>query len=365
MKEEPKLVIVVGAGSTYSDSKQRSSALRPPLGKGFFRQCRRDEYVANLFDTIKDSLIFHYKLDPIEEANDDLEYILAKVYLDVQLRSGKTDIKSREALFLDLITLLNIRLARITNRLEPTRNSGIGRIVSRYLKNGFEPKDICIITFNYDLHIEKNLLLLDDQAQFKSHKGNIFNFPHLYELEGGIRMTSPPSKEIKFPRTSSPSSCISLLKLHGSLNWISKHESANPPVSDLFNPKQDILITPRRGMNITMRLRGEQSMATYPVIIPPIVGKSAVMHQQITGLWSLAKNRLDVATEVVVFGYSFPSADYESVHLLENTIGLNKHCHHIFAINPDPSVITRMGMIPKRKPVTLFPNTKDFLDFLM
>ena len=70
------------------------------------------------------------------------------------------------------------------------------------------------------------------------------------------------------------------------------------------------------------------------------------------------------ATEAVIFGYSFPSGDHESVNMLENTIGKKTgNCRHVSVINPDPSVITRMGMIPQNKPVTLFNSAKEFLAF--
>ena len=56
-------------------------------------------------------------------------------------------IGAKEALFLDLVTLLNKRIAETTNNLMPTKTSAIGRIVSRYLDQGFTPADITVLTF--------------------------------------------------------------------------------------------------------------------------------------------------------------------------------------------------------------------------
>ena len=116
-------------------------------------------------------------------------------------------------------------------------------------------------------------------------------------------------------------------------------------------------------MSADLRIAGKKSMATYPVIIPPIVGKSSALHHNIKGIWDLAQKRLERATDVVIFGYSFPQTDYESVHLLEDTIGKGKSCRRISVINPDASVVVRMRAIPKNNPVMLFPDVERFLQF--
>ncbi|MGI9250176.1 MAG: hypothetical protein ACR2PR_03135 [Pseudohongiellaceae bacterium] len=372
MVNSPKLVIVAGAGSTYSDGEtKRPRSLRPPLGKGFFQQCSWDKskIVTDLLSAIMRDLNTDYKLDPIggAETNDDLEYILTKVYTDVNvLHSSRTTIKSREDLLRNLIKLLNTRLAKTTNALKTKRTSGIGKIISWYLKHGFKPEDICIITFNYDLHIEKTLLLLNDQKQHHKHEGKILNFPYLYNLKDKPVVLRSQEKSIKkFPKASYSTRCISLLKLHGSLNWFSLHTSSNPSIKALFNTKRNIRIKQSKDVNVVIHSpKSKQAKDIFPVIIPPIIGKGAVIPKQMARLWPLAENWLDTATEVIVFGYSFPVTDSEGVHMLENTIGQSQHCRHIFSINPDPSVITRMGMIPKRKPVTLFPNINSFMNFL-
>lgn len=381
MESKENVVIVVGAGSTYSDglSAQRGGRLGrsylPPLNTGFFRGCRKgDDNVTGLLKSVRESLADIYAVDPLEESNDNLEDLLVKVYCDVLSAeaSGRKRRKApREDLFMNLIRLLNARMTETTNNLEAAKTSNIGRIVSRYLSaplfasERFAPENICLVTFNYDLHIEKNLQRLAGLKMFEKHGGQIFNFPHLYELGEDIDTTAPQGNVPEFAKTASPQAGrVLLLKLHGSLNWYSRHKSVNPPISALFNPGRDIQVTPRTDVDTDMRFVQKRSSATYPVVIPPIVGKAFVFHQRIKKIWARAQTRLRAATEAVIFGYSFPSGDRESVNMLENTIGKKGgNCRHVSVINPDPSVITRMGMIPKNKPVTIFHNAEEFLAF--
>ena len=363
-KNRKKIAIVVGAGSTYSDGLRNSLLLRPPLNKGFFQQCKKDRKVAEMLNSVRDSLKFHYDVDPIEESNDYLEDVLVKVYSDI-LSGGELALKSREGLFLDLVVLLNTRMANTTNILTPVSTSNIRRIVSRYLdkKMFLAPEDVCIVTFNYDLHIEKHLQALDGLKKFRDYQGRIFNFPHLYELGREMGISDPKGGGVPtFARASPQKDRVLLLKLHGSLNWYSKHTSKAPRIRALFRQDREILVTSRANVDIGMQHVGKRKSATYPVIVPPIVGKAAVFHKRIKEIWAMVQTRLRTATEVVIFGYSFPSSDHESVHMLENTVGRKDGCcQHVSVINPDPSVVTRMGVIPKNKPVTIFHSTEEFL----
>ncbi len=370
MEYKDNVVIVVGAGSTYSDglhSWRRGDLHRPflpPLNRGFFRGCKKGD-VSELLESVCQAMGKLYGLDPMDESNDNLEDVLVKIYCDV-LSAEPSGRKPREELFRNLIRLLNARMTDTTNSLAPVKTSGIGRIVSRYLDElSFAPQDICLVTFNYDLHIEKNLRRLAGLKKYDKHGGKIFNFPYLYELGDDIQTTAPKGEIPEFAEAADPrKNRISLLKLHGSLNWYSRHASPNPSITALFNPKRDVFVTPQTDVSTdNMQFVGKRRSATYPVVIPPIVGKATVFHQRIKAIWAFAQTRLRGATEAVIFGYSFPPGDYESVNMLENTIGKGEHCRHVSVINPDPSVATRMGMIPKNKPVTLFHSTEEFLAF--
>ena len=370
MESNKSVVIVVGAGSTYSDGENDSRTyMRPPVDRGFFRESNKDASAAKILGGVRASLMDFYDMDPLEENNDSLEGVLVKVYADM-MSIGSVDRESREKLFMDLGYLLNMRMATTTNFLASNATSNIRRIISWYLDASFAPQDICLVTFNYDLHIEKNLNVMDGLKMYGAHKGKIFNFPHLYELGSGIDTTQPdqPAASAKripvFPMASSAQTGrVSLLKLHGSLNWYSPHTSASPSYAARQNPKRKVRITFRTQVFPDLTVKEKRKMSTYPVIVPPIIGKAGIFHERIRRVWEAARKRIDAASEVVIFGYSFPPADHESVNLLGNTVGKSKNCRHVSVINPDSSVVGRMGIIPKKKPVIVFGNTDMFLNF--
>ena len=342
----------------------------PPLNKGFFRNCRKDIGVSDILDKVKKSLISLYGMNPLVESNDNLENILVKVHSDLlSLGTRASGREGREEMFRNLVSLLTRRVANTTNELDPAENSNIRKILSFYLgKRSFAPKDICLVTFNYDLHIERNLAEMDALKMFNSYKGSIFNFPYLYNLGENIAVTNPTYKKqrkkpiLTFSKATVPrKNMIALLKLHGSLNWYSVHTSSKPSYNALIKSKKHIRVTTRIKVNPYMFFGVQRRLRTHPVVVPPIIGKATIFPQHIKKVWAAARERLNTATEVVIFGYSFPSGDYESINMLENTIGQNEHCHHVQIINPNPSVIPRMGFIPQNKPIMLFPDVDSFL----
>ena len=115
MESNKSVVIVVGAGSTYSDGENDSRTyMRPPVDRGFFRESNKDPSVAKILGGVRASLMDFYDMDPLEENNDSLEGVLVKVYADM-MSIGSVDRESREKLFMDLGYLLNMRMATTTN----------------------------------------------------------------------------------------------------------------------------------------------------------------------------------------------------------------------------------------------------------
>ena len=253
-KNRKKIAIVVGAGSTYSDGLRNSLLLRPPLNKGFFQQCKKDRKVAEMLNSVRDSLKFHYDVDPIEESNDYLEDVLVKVYSDI-LSGGERALKSREGLFLDLVVLLNTRMANTTNILTPVSTSNIRRIVSRYLdkKMFLAPEDVCIVTFNYDLHIEKHLQALDGLKKFRDYQGGFLISPICTNWGAKWEFPLPRARRSHVCQGVSQKDRVLLLKLHGSLNWYSKHTSKAPRIRALFRQDREILVTSRANVDIGMQ----------------------------------------------------------------------------------------------------------------
>lgn len=114
------------------------------------------------------------------------------------------------------------------------------------------------------------------------------------------------SEQLNDSRTKSQ---ISLLKLHGSVNWRTKLGSQSPYSLDSICHYSDWL----RGFDssgfLDQRLL-ERHLDNTPVITPPVLSKSRFISQPVFRLiWTLAFEKLSNADEVVFLGYSLPTTD--------------------------------------------------------
>ncbi len=303
-----KIVLILGAGCTRSENTNK----KPPLDKGFFRESlgtNRNEVKA-----IQQYFVDHYGLD-ICEAHDSLEYVMVRLYADSDEPSLD---KTAYNHFLSLVKLFNKRLADTTNAIKPARRSKLFRLIVHFLNEGAEPANISIITFNQDIHIEKTLDSIESCAKYQKFKP-LLNFPYCYKLPSAN--TSRPEGSTKTFALGEPDSKgIEIMKLHGSLNWYSLHKSNQIPKKALFNPDRKLHITTRKEIDSEMKYAGRKSQDTFPVIVPPISHKSAIFHPSIADLWPEASEKLENATDAVIFGYSCPEVDHASENLLRRTL---------------------------------------------
>lgn len=350
-----KVCIIIGAGCTVADAVSLPKKDQPPLDKGFFLLSNKTNPVS--VSKIKSYIEENYGLDILYVENDSLESVMAKIYTDIfnpDLKGEATDV------FRTLISLFNRRLADTTNRLPATQMRYLYRIMCHYLDTGVDPEDITIITFNQDIQIEKILHKLEETQRY-SEPGRIFNFPYCYSVDF-VATTFPPRRGDLFKEGKSNLRGIQLLKLHGSLNWYSSHRTTKLSPEDMFKPDRTIRVTRRKTIDPQMRhsKRG-QSLRTLPVIVPPVTHKSGILHNRIRPLWTEANNAMQRANEVVIFGYSCPSMDFESSNLIQRSLRSGSY-EVLWVIDPDPSVLTRYIELIKPDQITYYPSAQDYLE---
>ena len=250
-----------------------------------------------------------------------------------------------------------------TNNIKANTQRFLYRIIVNYLREGVNPNNIAIITFNQDLQIEKTLNLLEGVNRWKS-SGKIFNFPFSYQLDVATKkITSPKnSKHDLFDVESSETECIKILKLHGSLNWYSTHQSLNASITAMFEPSRDFMITRRKSIDPEMKYNKTRRQHTIPVIIPPVTHKSFILHNDIKKLQSIAEKSLKEAEELIIFGYSCPQTDFESINLIQRALRNNKNCN-ISVIDPDSKVLKHYVDFIKPERIFYYTNAKNFLDY--
>jgi len=232
--------------------------------------------------------------------------------------------------FLLLLSLLNSVLRATTNAISVGPRTLLYRFILSELRRLAHAEDLTIITFNYDLLLERVL----ESIALHGHPGS-FYFPGCYRMDK-VKSTLAVSKNPKFKTGGYEHRGISILKLHGSMNWQSTHTSNAPGPKALMNPTRELNI-----LNITMLpsqlswKRGKRMVYMKPIIIPPVSGKRDIIHRDVRPLWSKAGQALRVAKRVVIAGYSCPPLDLETRILLGESMCTNKDARiYVIDINP-------------------------------
>ncbi len=187
--------------------------------------------------------------------------------------------------------------------------------------NSMEKPGVSIVTFNYDIALD--------------HALHINRLGPNYHLMGHAE-----SKE-----------SVSLLKLHGSINWGSSSDYdqiipydlhkyfKNYSFDRIFSDVSSVKIPIGTHLNEqkdSLKIDGE------PVIVPPTWNKS-LNHSELSKVWSQAAIELEEAENILVIGFSLPETDMFFKHLYAlGTVG-DLTLKKFWVFDPDES-----GSVKKR-----------------
>ncbi len=358
----PKLVLLLGSGATRAQAPNGvTKSDQPPLDQNFFSQFKEsngsDSDLLEVENYIKDT----YGYEITQTSLDSFEAVASIIYSDSY--SSRTGASAYPVL-LSLIQFLSARIAATVNPLRPDMSNALEQILNHAI---FErgPDNVSIVTFNYDIQVERSLRDLSEQLIPKSDK--VFRFPGCYRLRKYDVRTLVNSQPL-LPKSSlsEASAGIPVLKLHGSLNWYSGYQSSTPAQRQFLSPSKTRRIRignidhiPNWPIGVftgnSRRLRG------YPTLVPPVPNKSSLFHDEISRLWSLAFGELSTADEILVFGYSCPNADQEAANLIRSAAGLNSNLSRVSIIDPNPGVIARFADLTASKSISWHYEVDEFL----
>jgi len=344
-----KTVVMLGAGITRAASGTKPVARRPPLDADFFpiaKAAHKKRY--QQVSDILDSLVGDYA----QTLRSSLETSAAYLYLKaIDSHSGSVYHKG----FLNLLQLLNLVLARTTNDLSLGPRSLLYRFLLSEVRKLESPEDLSIITFNYDLLAERALY------EIASKNGNnIFSFPGCYRLKDIEKVQVMQGCE-PFSQISKAHDGVAVLKLHGSMNWQSKHTSAAPTSSALFSPNRAIHVmnSPEMPGSLTWK-PNKRRIYMKPIIVPPVSGKRGMMHSAMPQLWKIAANALQQADRVIVAGYSCPPLDLEARILLSENLRANSS-KKLYVIDPNAESAAKFIEICGVDHATIYRSVKDWV----
>ena len=355
---QDRVVLILGAGATLADGSRKPVKSQPPLDRGFFSGALRS-HSRGLRDITR-YMQEHYRMDLRRPANDSLERVMAALYTDAF--GGDLE---RQA-FAALRTLIGVflkRLADTTNDIAMTPRSLLYRLVVSVLNAGVPPSNLTIVTFNQDIQVEKALDAIGSRRRRAGQ--TVLSFPGCYHLPPGLTVSRPFDPDApEFRIEDTLGNGVALLKLHGSLNWYSRHKTPNPSKRTLFDPKRPIFLTSRKSIDPSMRVTVAKSRIrkfTFPIVIPPVVHKSGILHADLFPVWALAEDRMRTADRVVIFGYSCPANDWESANLISRSLTANRGLKEISLIDPDSGVVLRYVELGSLSKISYYKSAAAYL----
>jgi len=373
-------LILLGAGASKSYSKSKTG-IRMPIAIDFFETFRKLEISANPWVLIGHLInyVVEYRnisLENFENFNEDIEIlhseIQAKLY-DALKREKYIFDDPNNLIYLKSFNELIFLFVSVINEIQngPISESHIN------LAKQLNPED-SIITFNWDTLMDR---ALNQETDWTTDFG-YFKRPQLLYREGWIE-----------PEKLNKKSFPTLLKLHGSSNWLTSHtvpqngkleltqevaideffvyESnikpyscyagrymdgyeefsygyypPNLPISGKTAPKGKIIARSR--LKHPFMPEGDadsNGLISMPLIIPPVQKKEYDQFGNLfSSIWKEAEKRLINAKEIFIIGYSFPKTDYRSSELFKSAFIQRKDMPKITIINPSPELIAERFM---------------------
>jgi len=343
-----KTVVILGAGAVRAAAGRRAIAKRPPLDCDFIDIARKVNPI--LCDRVEKQLR-QVVGDYATEVLRSLESATTLLYLKAIDSAPKAP---AHRTFLDQLNLLWEVIAKTTNPMRVGPRSLLYRLLRREIQQLGNPDDITVITFNYDLAIERTL----DEIQ-KHDERSLFSFPECYRLPAAIGVTPIRGRTDVFASKTGVKG-IAVLKLHGSLNWQSTHTSREPTPRALFNTSRKMTVVDCSQVRHNLRLQKGRTVYMKPIILPPVTGKRGLLHDHMATVWDEARRALKSATRIVVLGYSCPPLDFEARMLLGECVQPTV-LSELRVVDPNPAVAARFVSLCGVPSVNVFVSAEDYI----
>lgn len=353
--------LVLGAGATLAEAlRQRGANGKqplPPLDRGFFRAVSGIGVRRTDLDTVADYLDREHGIDCLSSRWDSMESVLIRIVSDCLMTNDPVKKQDVTDVFTALMRLYARGLLDTTSWMKALRTNFLYRCFAAWLRDVGDSNDIHVLTFNHDLEVEKTLTAIGNVRRYKKYGGTL-SLPYSYGSQLVQARTFGPGRVERFDVSNTePTHYVWLFKLHGSLNWASVHDSADPPFNEVLSSTRDLRWTSRTTIPSAMRIRENgQTRYAVPLVVPPVHNKASIMPPALTSLWEEAEVALQEADEVTLVGYSCPDADAEAENLLRRGLRQNGSPNLLTIVNPDSSSVGRFAEIVPGVPIRYFPS---------
>jgi hypothetical protein len=358
--------LIFGAGATLANAlhfhSERRTDRNPPLDGTFFNKIRALEVAVptdlrRYASTLPTGSPFEASSGTVR-----MEEFFKDLFFDfVAEPNSKSQIAGAYTALIDIYRRV---ISDTTDWLIDPKRSGapVGRLIAEIAKSS---TGVTLMTFNQDLVIENEIY---KRASLRSQ----WCIEHGYGTFSENRGVMSTTAANLFPEHTSGcdgGARLKILKLHGSINWLVRMNGRKPSrriLAGLAKPPP-VQISRRRAVPSQLRFTkpragaGRTAWYLWPVIIPPIYNKQALIQSFIPNVWDDARTELMEADRIVFFGYSLPQADIEAEKLFQRGVFANKKLRNVEVINPDPASAYRYAKLMPNIPLRWYPNISSFL----
>jgi hypothetical protein len=234
----------------------------------------------------------------------------------------------RSVAYDELVELISLSLSKALQ--EPSVSSETAHAYRKFVQH-LTDTESTVITFNYDLLLEK---LLIETTSWQPNYGYGVHIPLTYEA----MPTSPHTylHQQLSEYTDMRWHKVTLLKMHGSINWgtptfvADKSEDIfQAPVKDGI-PESELAIKTDYGAPFTLQFK--------PVIVPPVLDKSSwLQNRSFRVIWNMAMEAVAEADQITFIGYSLPTTDFMAEFMFRQGINLITKERKVTVVDPCPT----------------------------
>lgn len=339
---------ILGAGCSrnYSQSTHQIQGLKSPLNRDFFRMARlvientgmkSDTLFMEEIETLIKTIAPLYgsnesNLNFFDNPQLNLEEVMTLLDIDFKLFSPFAPQKLRQHENPQLRTLKEILARTIDYALKGPPCKKHEALAQR-----MKPGDV-VLSFNYDILID-NALLNHGKITDSAYKMNFFKV----------------NQNGHWMNTNERSSGVTLLKLHGSLNWV---RCIFCGVLLLYRYQKQTMYgewefqCPRCSSNETYAER---------VLIPPIQSKD-YGDRDITFLWVQADRMMRDFSRLICIGYSFSPLDFDMTSLMRRFKARQIKMPEVYFVSPDPEAEKHLKLLLGVEEIRHFRNLSSYLE---
>lgn len=308
------------------------------LGAGFSRGYNEEMFpLVRDFLSLAESNFFYL---PQEDQHRQLAYVIAKYFHDPcypniekilsflsapPLHDRTIAHEHRLVAYDELVELIVLSLSKASQA--SSISTEIEEAYNKFALHLAETKST-VITFNYDLLLEK---LLTRTSQWQPYYGYGVHVPSVYKAmptapQTYLHQEYGEDTDMRWHE-------VTLLKLHGSINW------GTPTIT--ADKSEEIFQLPIKGgvsmADFALKTEHGAPFTLYfkPVIVPPVLDKSSwLQNRSFRVIWNMAMQSIAEAEQITFIGYSLPATDFLAEFMFRQGINMRTAERKIIVVDP-------------------------------